>query len=674
VIEIKILEGWFLYLMKKNSKDNQGNGLLFNNYAIDAVINRAQKRLATCQNNDGHWAFPLEADVTITAEYILLNHYLGEINDEIEQKLANYIRRTQNADGGWPLYFGGKMNVSASVKAYFALKLTGDSPKLPHMVKARDKILAKGGAKESNVFTRITLALFGVVPWRATPVTRIEILFAPKWLPLHIHKVSYWTRTVTVPLLILTAIRPKARNPRNIVIDELFTKSRFKENYRIANPTGHWIGNLMIALDRIARPFDTLLPSYFVNRGIKKGMEFINERLNGEDGLGGIFPAMANTLMAFDALGIKRNDPRVITARKAIDKLLIFEGDEAYCQPCLSPVWDTGLAVHAMLEANASSGPRAIENNKTSMACDWLKNLQITECMGDWAVWRPNLRPGGWAFQYKNDYYPDVDDTAIVAMALHRTGNKTYEPVLQRASEWIIGMQSKNGGWAAFDADNEYYLLENMPFADHGALLDPPSADVSARCIGFLAQMGYDKTHLTIKRGIEYLKKTQEADGSWFGRWGNNYIYGTWSAISALNMAGENMREPYLQRSIEWIISLQRVDGGWGESCESYWVKDEGKTKDTTFSLSLPSQTAWALLALMAAGQHNSHAVERGIKYLISTCKSNGDWDEKFFNAVGFPRVFFLRYHGYRLYFPILALARYRNLIKDMQNQQIYGL
>jgi squalene-hopene/tetraprenyl-beta-curcumene cyclase len=327
-----------------------------------------------------------------------------------------------------------------------------------------------------------------------------------------------------------------------------------------------------------------------------------------------------------------------------------------------------------MLEANLSSGPRVLKSDNTSKACKWLEKLQIRDCIGDWAVWRPKLRPGGWAFQYRNDFYPDVDDTAVVAMALHRTGDKTYESTLQRAAEWIIGMQSKSGGWAAFDADNEYYLLEHMPFADHGALLDPPSADVSARCISFLTQIGYDQTHTTIERGLEYIKKNQEEDGSWFGRWGNNFVYGTWSVLSALNMAGEDMNAPYLKKSIEWLILSQREDGGWGESCESYWPKNENNSSQVEFNLSLPSQTAWAVLGLMSAGQQQSHAVLRGIKFLIESCKENGDWDEEYFNAVGFPRVFFLRYHGYRLYFPLLALARYRNLLKPKPNHQIFGL
>jgi squalene-hopene/tetraprenyl-beta-curcumene cyclase len=660
--------------MQDESKNKVAANTAATDASLESAIQRAQSRLQSSQFEDGHWAFPLEADVTIPAEYILLNHYLGDIDDETEGRLANYIRRIQGDHGGWPLYHGGALNVSASVKAYFALKLAGDDPDLPHMILARDAILAHGGAKESNVFTRITLALFGMVPWRATPVTRIEILFAPKWFPLHINKVSYWTRTVTVPLLILTALRPQAKNPRNVSIDELFTISRFKEDYRIANPTGHWIGSLMIALDRIARPIDWLIPNYFVNRGIERGMRFITKRLNGEDGLGGIFPAMANALMAFDALGVDKNDPRVITARKAVDKLIVYENDEAYCQPCLSPVWDTSLAAHAMLEANQSAGPREIEDDSIAKSCDWLENLQIKDRVGDWAIWRPRLRPGGWAFQYRNDYYPDVDDTAVVAMALHRTGNKTYETAIQRAAEWVVGMQSESGGWAAFDADNEYHLLENMPFADHGALLDPPSADVTARCISFLSQFGYDKSHSTVERGVAYLRQDQEEDGSWFGRWGTNYVYGTWSVLSALNIAGEDMDAPYIKRAIKWLISTQKEDGGWGESCDSYLEKNESEDSEAEFGITLPSQTAWAVLALMAAGQGNSEAVEKGIKFLTSTCKVDGDWDEEHFNAVGFPRVFYLRYHGYRLYFPLLALARYRNLKNTNSIQPVFGL
>lgn len=635
---------------------------------IDAAIRKASDRLKSCQAADGHWAFPLEADATITAEYIMLNHYLGEINDDIEAKLAKYLRRIQGEHGGWSLFHEGEFNISTSVKAYFALKLIGDDIEAPHMIRARKAILDNGGVAAVNVFTRIAMALFGQIPWRSTPVTRIEVLFAPKWFPLHIDKVSYWTRAVTVPLLILTALKPTAHNPRGINIRELFLKSPDKEKYRLANPTGHWLGTIMIALDRATRPLERFIPDAITKKGIDKALDFVSERLNGEDGLGGIFPAMANSLMVYDALGYAKDDPKVVTARKAADKLLTFEGDEGFCQPCLSPVWDTGLAAHAMLESSdcfTENGFGEAINN----SCQWLKELQVLDVRGDWVSRRPHVRPGGWAFQYRNDFYPDVDDTAVVAMALHRTGKSDYETAIDRAAEWIIGMQSKSGGWAAFDADNEHYVLDHMPFADHGALLDPPSVDVTGRCISFLAQLGYDKSHPAIANGIAYIKKEQEADGSWFGRWGTNFIYGTWSVLCALNAAGEDMKSDYIVKSVQWLKSCQLPNGGWGEDCDTYEVRQFGPTKKP-----LPSQTAWALLALMAAGEVDDESVARGVAYLTDNHEDDGSWEEEYYNAVGFPRVFYLRYHGYKLYFPLFALARYKNLISANDKLPKYGM
>ena len=365
--------------------------------AIDNMLQTASEHLLKRRKADGHWAYELEADVTISAEYILLNHFLGEINDKLELKLANYIRRIQNDDGGWPLYSGGDFNTSASVKAYFALKLVGDDITLPHMRRAREAILAHGGAVNCNVFTRITLALFKQVPWRAAPVSRVEILLAPAWFPIHINKVSYWTRTVTVPLLILTAIKPAAKNPRGISIDELFHKPPYRENYRLTNPTGRWIGNIMLAMDRMFRPLEPLIPSFLTSKAIKSALSFMEKRLNGEDGLGGIFPAMANALMVFSCIGVQTKDRRVIIARKAIDRLINEKVDEAYCQPCLSPVWDTSLATLALLETDPT------KNDLLRPSLDWLKNLQILDIVGDWAHKRKSLRPGGWAFQYRND-------------------------------------------------------------------------------------------------------------------------------------------------------------------------------------------------------------------------------------------------------------------------------
>ncbi len=619
---------------------------------LDGVIEAARQSLLARQAEDGHWFFELEADTTIPSEYIILNHFLGEIDNHIERKLANYIRAKQGEHSGWPLYIGGDLDISASVKAYLALKLVGDDVASDHMQRARQAILAGGGGARCNVFTRITLALFGLIPWRAAPVTRAEILFAPKWFPLHPNKVSYWTRTVTIPLLVLTALKPKAKNPRNVNIDELFRKPPDKENYKLANPTDHWMGNVMLGLDRVAKYCEPLIPPPLTRKAIAKAMAFVRQRLNGEHGLGGIFPAMANTLMAFHALGYAADHPDVITARKALDKLLVVDGDSAYCQPCVSPIWDTGLAAHALLEAGPNGASEAMRK-----ACDWLTDRQVLDVAGDWISKRPGIRPGGWAFQYRNDYYPDVDDTAVVIMALHRTRDRAYDEAIKSGTEWVLGMQSNNGGWAAFDVDNEYRILEHMPFADHGALLDPPTADVTARCVGMLAQLGLRQDHAQMSRAIAFLKRKQEADGSWYGRWGANYIYGTWSVLCALNAAGEDMQAPHIRRAVDWLKARQLPNGGWGEDCASYWDQRRNEVKAAT-----PSQTAWAVLALIAAGEVNSEAVARGVKHLSDAFVENGGWRDEYFNAAGFPRVFFLRYHGYANYFPLWALARYRNL------------
>ena len=632
--------------------------------AVDDVIDRASTHLVSEQADDGHWSYELEADVTIPAEYVILNHFLGEIDDATEQKLARYIRRIQGSDGGWPLFPDGEANASASIKAYLALKMVGDDIDAPHMQHARANILALGGLPASNVFTRIMLAFFGLIPQSALPVMRVEIMFAPRWFPMHTEKVSYWSRTVMVPLLVLTALRATAKNPRNVRLDELMPADPVARRFRLHNPTGHWLGSSLIALDALARPFERLIPRWITNKAIARAMDFVTLRLNGEDGLGGIFPAMANALMAFRVLGYPADDPRVLIARKAIDKLLKFDGDEAYCQPCLSPIWDTGLASLALLESSRENVPASIQR-----ACDWLVGRQITNVVGDYRSRRPGITPGGWAFQYRNDYYPDVDDTAVVVMALHRAGAERYRDAISRATDWVLGMQSANGGWGAFDADNEHYALNHIPFADHGALLDPPTSDVTARCLGMLVQLGYDRSHPAVRQAIEFLKREQESDGSWFGRWGTNYVYGTWSVLSALNAAGEDLDQPYIQRAADWLESRQQANGGWGESCESYWPERRHLT-----CAPLPSQTSWAVLALMAAGRVDSDTVRRGIVYLVRTRSDESGWQERLYNAVGFARVFYLRYHGYAKYFPVLALSRYRNLTHSNSKRTAYGI
>ena len=631
---------------------------------IDKVVEEVQLWLAERQAKDGHWAFELEADATIPSEYILLNHFLDKIDDQIEGKLVSYLKSTQGDHGGWPLFHDGDFNLSASVKAYFALKLAGESTNAPYMRWARKAILEHGGAAKANVFTRFTLALFGQVPWRAVPVIRVEAMFLPKWSLFHIFKVSYWSRTVMVPMKILAALKPKARNPREIGIPELFVIPAYEQQFYVTNPTGNLLGYLMVALDYIFRPFEPLIPKSIEKKGIDLAMKFIMDRLNGEDGLGGIFPAMANALMAFDSLGISDKSDEYILCRKAIDRLLVLHDDWGYCQPCLSPVWDTGLATHALLEAGLTKDDVIIEN-----ANEWLCKRQILDVRGDWIVKRAHVRPGGWAFQYWNDYYPDVDDTAVVIMALHRSDPEKYQKSIERGAQWIIGMQSRNGGWGAFDADNDHFFLQNIPFADHGALLDPPTADVSARCIGMLAQLGYDKTDPVVMRGLNYLRVNQEDEGSWFGRWGNNYVYGTWSTLCAFNAAGEDMHARHIRKAVNWLKYVQRPDGGWGEDCSTYWQHRRDEVKTST-----PSQTSWALLGLMAAGEVESDSVNRGIKYLLNARREAGNWHEEYFNAVGFPRIFYLRYHGYSSYFPLWTLSRYRDLMKTKSKFPKFGL
>jgi len=627
-------------------------------------VARATDWLLSRQHDDGHWVFELEADATIPAEYILLQHYLDTIDAGLEQDIARYLRSIQGAHGGWPLFHGGNLDLSASVKAYFALKAAGDSIDAPHMVKAREAILAHGGAGRSNVFTRILLALWGEVPWHAVPVMPVEMMLLPRWFPFHIDKISYWSRTVVIPFLVLMAKRPQAKNPRGITIAELFVEPPETVQDWIKPSTPSLTGTAFVLVDWLVRAAEPHFPKKRRQRAIDKAVAFVTERLNGEDGLGGIFPAMVNSLLMYASLGYPLDHPHCRTAARAVNKMLVRGHEYSYCQPCLSPVWDTVLAGHALMDVGEETAP-ALER-----AFDWLAEKQVLDVVGDWAGKRPGLRPGGWAFQYENPHYPDVDDTAAAGLALDRFDAERYRGALDRTAEWILGMQSKDGGWGAFDADNTHFYLNHIPFADHGALLDPPTADVSARCLGFLAQVGYSADHPAVASALAYLRDQQEPDGSWFGRWGTNYIYGTWSVLAALNAAGVSPQAPEVRRAVEWLLARQREDGGWGEGGESYGPE---ATRGTA-SYSTVSQTAWAVLALMAAGEAAHPAVKRGIDYLIASQKRDGSWDESWYTAVGFPRVFYLRYHGYRAYFPLWALARYRRLRQANSPRVAYGI
>ncbi|MDP9581043.1 UNVERIFIED_ORG: squalene-hopene/tetraprenyl-beta-curcumene cyclase [Burkholderia contaminans] len=639
---------------------------------LDAAVASATDALLAAQNADGHWVYELEADSTIPAEYVLLVHYLGETpNLELEQKIGRYLRRVQQADGGWPLFTDGAPNISASVKAYFALKVIGDDENAEHMQRARRAIHAMGGAEMSNVFTRIQLALYGAIPWRAVPMMPVEIMLLPQWFPFHLSKVSYWARTVIVPLLVLNAKRPIAKNPRGVRIDELFVDPPV--NAGLLPRQGHqspgWFAFFRV-VDHALRAADGLFPNYTRERAIRQAVSFVDERLNGEDGLGAIYPAMANAVMMYDVLGYAEDHPNRAIARKSIEKLLVVQEDEAYCQPCLSPVWDTSLAAHALLETGDARAEDAVIRG-----LEWLRPLQILDVRGDWISRRPHVRPGGWAFQYANPHYPDVDDTAVVAVAMDRVQKLKHDDAFRdsiaRAREWVVGMQSSDGGWGAFEPENTQYYLNNIPFSDHGALLDPPTADVSGRCLSMLAQLGETPLNSEpARRALDYMLKEQEPDGSWYGRWGMNYVYGTWTALCALNAAGLTPDDPRVKRGAQWLLSIQNKDGGWGEDGDSYKLNYRGFEQ----APSTASQTAWALLGLMAAGEVNNPAVARGVEYLIAEQKEHGLWDETRFTATGFPRVFYLRYHGYRKFFPLWALARYRNLKRNNATRVTFGL
>jgi squalene-hopene/tetraprenyl-beta-curcumene cyclase len=625
---------------------------------LDRALADARDALIARQSAQGYWLFELEADSTIPAEYIMMMHFLDEIDIRLETKIAAYLRTHQAEHGGWPLYHGGDFNLSCTVKAYFALKLAGDEPGAPHMVRARAAILAHGGAARANVFTRIALALYGELPWRGVPYIPVEMMLLPRWFFFHLDKVSYWSRAVMVPLIILCTRKPLAKNPRNVHIRELFIKPPDLERdyFHDSLQQGGLLGRILLVVDRLARKFDPLIPKAMRAHATREAEQWMLERLNGEDGLGAIFPAMVNTLEAMVILGYPADDPRRLTAKRALQKLLVEGPSSAYCQPCVSPIWDTALASHAMQQVGCPTSLAA-----STRALDWLQTEQLLDEPGDWQANRPGLPGGGWAFQFANSYYPDLDDTAVVAWSMHQAPNSAdYSESVTRALDWLVGMQSADGGFAAFDADNTSHYLNKIPFADHGALLDPPTSDVTARVATVLARVGRPQDKQPMKRALHYLRSSQEPDGSWFGRWGTNYIYGTWSVLTAFAQAGIGPQDPAVRRAVEWLRARQNADGGWGESNDSYLKGARPEVK----AASTPYHTAWSLLALLASGEAGSTVVQRGIDHLIRTQQPDGLWSDSHFNAPGFPRVFYLKYHGYSSYFPLWALAAFRTLTR----------
>ncbi len=644
----------------RNSDQSSSSAAIYSKaYDLNKAIARAQDKLMSLQNEAGYWVFELEADCTIPSEYILLMNYLGEINEGLQAKIATYLRSRQSEDGSYPLFTGGPGDISCSVKVYYALKLAGDSLDAPHMVRLRSYILSKGGAAKANVFTRIALATFEQLPWRGVPYIPVEIMLFPSWFPFHLDKVAYWSRTVMVPLFIICTLQAKAKNPKQVDILELFVTHPDEEQHYFPERT--LLNKIFLGLDFLGKKTRPLIPKKMHELAIAKAKDWIIERLNGEDGLGGICPAMMGAYQAMLLLGMPKDHELVVTAKQAIDKLLVINEHDAYCQPCLSPVWDTALAALALQETDKSTVTELNPHSNPALirAYDWLKSKQLSDEPGDWRNSKPDLAGGGWAFQFENPYYPDVDDTAVVGFAMADSKLPNLEESIHRATRWIVGMQSENGGYGAFDVDNTYYYLDEIPFADHGALLDPPTSDVSARCAMLMAKVAQDHDEYlpALERTINYLRSEQEADGSWFGRWGTNYIYGTWSTLLGLEQTNLPKTDPMYTKAVAWLKSKQREDGGWGEDNFSYHDKNVAGT----YRFSTSFQTAWAVLALMAAGEALSFEVKAGIDFILRHQQADGVWNDKCFTAPGFPRVFYLKYHGYDKFFPLWALARYRN-------------
>ncbi len=625
---------------------------------LDSAIARAQAWLLAHQSADGHWVGELEADTTITSEQLLLGHLIDRVDRERERKMVRYLRRRQRVDGGFDLYEGGPTNLSATIKAYFAMKMAGVPTDDPAMVKARERIREMGGPARANVFTKILLAMFGEYDWNGVPAMPVEIMLFPRQFFFTLYEVSYWSRTVIVPLLIIMDRKPVKWLPPHQGLDELWPVPRERASLRFSRVPDpfSWKSlfwkNFFIAVDDALKIWERFSPRPFRKRAVEAARVWLEERLALPGGLGGIYPAMANSVLALRLLGYPDDHRLILGQLKEIEALAVERADELYYQPCVSPVWDTALAANALVESGLEPDHPGLRQ-----AAEWLLDRQVL-VPGDWQVKRPWVKPGGWAFQYANDYYPDLDDTAMVLMGLEKIRGLDRDRV-QQARElglgWFLGMQGSDGGWAAFDADNNRLYLNNIPFADHGALLDPSTEDLTGRGLELLGTVGYRTDFEPARRALAFIRRTQRHDGPWFGRWGVNYIYGTWSVLRGLAAIGEDMRQEYVQRAVGWLERHQNADGGWGETCETYDRPELAGAGEST-----PSQTAWALLGLFAAGRTRGAAVERGIRYLLATQQPDGSWEDRFWNGTGFPRVFMLKYHYYAKYFPLWALGVYR--------------
>jgi len=621
-------------------------------WRLEQAIERGAEQLLSLQFEPGYWHGELEADSTLESDYIYYLHVLGKADPVRVAKLANYVRRKQLPDGGWSIYPGGPSELNATCKAYFALKLAGDNPKSARMVQARETVLRLGGLERSNSYVRFYLAVAGALGWEMVPSILPEMMLLPNWFYLNIYEMSSWTRGIVIPMAILSAVRPNWRLPEFAHVDELFKDPKQKTAaFDWSDQLISW-RNFFLAADRAMKLYEKLPWKPLRQRALREAKSWLLDHLERTEGLAAIYPAMMNSIFALIALGHGPDDPLTAREIREFARFEIEEEDTIRMQPCVSPVWDTCIAMVALEEAGVPADHPALVKS-----AEWILSKQVLGA-GDWQVKNKDAAPGGWVFEFRNDFYPDVDDTAFVLMALQRVkfpDPKRMEAAVRRGIQWLLSMQNRDGGWAAFDRDNNKGFLCNIPFADHNAMLDPSTADVTARVLECLGRFGWSANHPAIQRAVQFLLKDQCEDGSWFGRWGVNYVYGTSGVLRSLETVSLTAKA-YCQRAVRWLRSVQKPDGSFGESLRSY---TEPQTKGE--GPSTASQTAWGLIGLLAGSEVSDPAIEKAVSYLVEQQNSDGSWSENEFTGTGFPCVFYLKYHLYRNSFPLYALARFRN-------------
>lgn len=623
----------------------------------DQTLARAFAALVAKQHQDGYWCAELQGDSILESEYILLKFILGQESDPDLPPIGNYLRSLQQSDGGWNMYPGGANDLSGTVKAYFALKLLGDDPDAPHMIAAREQVLKLGGAENCNSFTKFYLAALGQISYDACPSIPPEIVLLPKFLYFNLYAVSAWSRTMILPLAIVSTLRPVRQLPAEQGISELYKDMSAANSIsgRLKGLPRSW-REAFLLIDMTLKRYEKTSVTPLRPLAIREAEKWIIEHMNGSEGLGAIFPPMVYVLIVFKALGYPDDHPKVLEAQKHLKDLFIREADAIRIQPCFSPVWDTGIALHAMAEAGLKP-----EDEVAAKTTKWLLGKECRNA-SDWSKNCPGVEPSGWFFEFANPHYPDVDDTAMVIMAMKRAGGDVAAPAIKRGVNWLLAMQNDDGGWAAFDRTKNRAVLEHVPFADHNAIQDPSCPDITGRVLESLGHNGITTQHPAVRKAIDFLKETQEKEGCWFGRWGVNYIYGTWQVLAGLRSVGERMDHKYIRRAAEWLRGVQKPDGSFGESCDTYEnpsLKGRGP--------STPSQTAWGAMGLMAVAGHGTFTdphIRKAIQWLIDNQTEDGNWDEAYYTGTGFPRVFYLKYHLYRLYFPLMALGRYKRLVQ----------